>query len=537
MYISFIIIPLLILFNSFSIGKIFKRFIRHLNSFSCMAIGFICLMSFLYLSIVPLLLFKISLDIFNFYLLAIQILLLFFYIYNWKWFIIIMKINIYKILLLIFVFIFVVLGWFFTFNLNNINILYEPTQSTLDQFTPILTEDYSNIIIFNTFEKGMSFFDKILLSFASIFNLRDINEIKLFLNIIPLVIFLTICPILILGIFYKRGLEYKIKDASLIILMSFALALFSFIFDKNLINGSHWVLIFICFLIWNHYKLYNEIPAKFAIVISNAIVAAIFLLNYESIILFGIVNFIAIGISYRTKKEKSTDYNILMVFSTLLSFSISFTNKNYISLISLISLFILYSSYMFFRSSIIINKMNLKIDVFFYKWVNPIISILSFIILSVSLLVFIISDDFKMNINPWLITTFFNEDSSDIKLKIINIIFWIFLVGLLLICIIKIIMNKKKGDTNIKYIDMSLSSYILFINPFSMNIVSKVVIDTNLFWFKPNLLYSIFSVIAPIIISSNESCLSNKKLTWENYSWISSISIMSIFSILMINII
>lgn len=546
MYYILILIPILILLNTFFISKIYKRFVKTLSMQLCYSFGILTTLFAFTFPLIPLTLFVLDLNFLNYYLLGIQIILVLIYIINWKWFIISFIIDWKKILIFILLLSLVILGWLISMKLNNIkfnDLSYQNIKiiNHLYQGSLIPADE---IIVFNNADNLIKFplIFEILLSFLSILNLQ-IFEIEMIVNIFPLIIYFLIFSILFMAIFYKNKITNSICKIIIFLLSGFLFSSVNFILSSDITSWDQLIIILTVLMVWIHYSKYNEIPHFLSIIIINIISFLSIVLNSELLLISTIINLIILGISYYNKKHNATDYNLFIFFTTFISWSLLLTNINYISLILLVFIIIIYTFYFFYRTSKLGIKINNYIDLFLYKWVFLIASVSIGIIFFSLLMHYIVNSNFNVIIQPWEISNYFsfNVHNQPSLILSINIIYWLLNIFIALYTVY-MIYKKRKYKININFMEISLIGIVLFWNPLSLDFINKVLQfssaleNKDLLSFKYNLQNLFVIPVVPFILNIiQNSIINNRKIIYNLFNISVLASILSA-NILLVNL-
>lgn len=539
-YYSIIFSIAILLFNSFGISKIYKRFFKSLEIVRAYTFGFLTSLVIFCLPLVPITLFKVSLTFLNYYFLVIQVFLLFIYIFNWRWFIISWNINYKKLLVFFVTFLAISVGWIFSNNLVNFHELKFDKDKNILDFLFLSNSNSNEIFLFNDqtnlIQRPLIY--NLLISYLSLFKLNA-YEIYLFINIFSLFTYVIFFSLVIMSVFYNSSFDNSITKNAFLFIFSFIVCILNMSLSRHYDIFIQFLLPLMILLIWLHYSKYNEISSVLSIILVNLISFTALSLNTYFVIPFTIVNLVNLGISYYTKKQKATDYNIFNLFIIVLSWSLLIIKIAYISIIIFLIACSFYIFYTFYRTSKIGMKINDKIDNFFYKWIVTIAGTIIFMILVSLVIYYSLEGDFSLIFEKWKIHAIFDISLQNNKMLfwVINVIYWVLNIFVLLYSIINIY-TKRKNREEFMYMEFTLISILLFWNPFSLDLLDKIlnykifnIQNTN-----TNYLILFIIPITPLFMNATKAFMNNKKKNIYNYGYLGTLSALSLGSIFMLNI-
>lgn len=521
---------IIIFINSFLLGKVYKRFTKFISSYATILFGVITFFGIFTIILIVLFLFNISFAIILYIMLIFQIILIGIYIFNWRYLFISFAFNWKNILIVLGIFCILLITFFITrdyyntqftwFNQNDINFVNYYHNLFKDGTDP------NEIMIFkfgtNNLTNNFSYL--FFTIFSYIFNIND-NFLLIFHNVLNFIIYFTILSLIIVNMIDINN-QTSFRHICISMIFTFLIGIISFSFSQYM-----WIIIFLFGLISFHMYKENEINLTLNIIAINFIVLSGCCFNINFIVCALVINIIQLFISYKQRKPKATDYNVLMMFSTFIFISVLFNNSQYVSYILIISIFIIYTFYFFYKSSNLATRVNDSIDQFLYKKINIVIIAFIAIIFIISIAFFISINNFKINTKPWLLVTNLNqlEINSTIHYYLLNAFFWvinglIFLFSLFKNNIIRL--SKKQSKFSIAENDVPLFVIFIFWNPISTNLFS-LLDNVDFIYLNINLQVIFFCALIPLLLSSYKKCLNEPQKISINISYLTIITITS----------
>lgn len=533
-YLATFISIFVFLLNSFGISKIFKRFFKNTNILFCYTLGFISTFIAFSLPLIPFSFIKINISSLNYIYLGIQIILLIAYLINWRWFLITWKIDWKKLLIFLLVFFAIAIGWLFTYKFEEIKNFEFIIDKNISSFLNLANANSKDIFIFgnnNLIERPLFF--NLLVSYLSIFELAE-SQINMFVNIFILFLYMFFFALVIMVVFLPKK-TWSISNITKLIFFTFIISFFNVSLDKNLMCFSQWLMPLMILLIWLHYTKYNEVSYSLSLLSINIIVATALSLNIFFLLPFTIINIIIFGISFYIKKPNATNYNIYNLFVILCSWSL-LINIKYLSIIIFCIFLLFYIFYIFYRNTKLGNKINSSIDKFLYKWISFILFFIATIIFLTITLYYVIRSDYSDIGEVWKIHHLFEITDKNFLL-VVNIIYWLLNVFLLMYSIVQIYL-KKRIIYSSNYIEITFISILLFWNPFSLILINKIF-TLNIFSFSIQIseYINLFQIIIiPFVMRATKNYINSKKKSVYNFNYISLMSLSTLASILLINL-
>lgn len=534
MYLAIFLTIFFILINGFLIGKIFKKYKPTLNVFQFLLFGTVAYLGLINGLLIPLFLFNITLKFIFIYYLIFQCVLALIYVFNWRWLFITYVIDWRKLIFFFVVFVILITGWVLTRSLStNSDWTLNLSNNLIYQLSITKNNNISNIIAISGSTSAISLSEGLIINylrgFIYITNLYDVNEIKIYISVFFLFLLIYLLSLTITS-FYFRLNSYWFNYL-LLGLMILLLGVVVFAFQTYSI-----IIVFGLILVGLHFNTQKIKNDNMLIIFINFLVLAGFGLNANFVLVAIIVNLIVITISYQNKMKMATDFNILMMLSTLLSFTLLFKSKYYIGLILLVALILFYLFYFLFKTSSLYVRTITRIDGFIYRNINFIVIVISLIILLTAMIMFFSANN--ISYESWLINNkiFTNNaisaNTSSIKFivvySIVNILFWITNVSIFIYALFKnsFIIKKNQLDNESYYANFILLAISIFWNPFFTTILSKII-DLSLLNIFLDIRTFFWVICFPIFFKQNNRFFANNKITTNK-----SISICIIISVL-----
>ncbi|MGL4948723.1 MAG: hypothetical protein ACRC42_05105 [Mycoplasma sp.] len=377
----------------------------------------------------------------------------------------------------------------------------------------------------------------------STFKITEGFQIDLFYTITTILIYSFVGSLILMCIFVNNQFRFEFKKIILVFISGFCLSALGFVFTDYL-----WMIMFTLWLIHIHGLKQNELKSNAAIIVINSSVLAGSFFNINFLIIAVVANLIAIFISYRTKKEQATNYNVLMICSTLLMISFSLRNESYIGFIALAILVAIYIAYMFYKTTSVAYRINKSIDNFMFENANWLIIVTIFIITMTSVIYFLTTPDFKLFYDIWLLEKIGTPPELlplwSREFIFVNSAFWAINVGIVIFALVNVKLSFSKDIFNSfnskrrlssPHLDWTILTTILFWNPISGNAFS-ILNNYQVTTFVPDFKVLFFMIACPVLLVTMKYLSQERKITYLYYSYISIIiATMSTF-VIMINV-
>lgn len=451
-----ILIPIMLLFNSFGIGKVISKYKKPISNGLSFCMGF-----FIYViisSIFGIVFHFLSKnEIVNIYIiLGFQIFLILIYAYHWKSFIFALKINKIRFLSFfgIFALTFIVYLIFILFDLSNIKLMINPN-------------DFSN-------QNNLSLFqDVFLTTIMNFFKLNSLYYVQFFYRISfsVFMIFLITCSTISI---MKINDHFYWKKYLLILLFSFIKS--SVIFNSYIsVESLSSILLLQLFLSLDFYCLKNynsDFENKYFQF--NSILVSMVFLNSSFVIYSCLLYLIFMIVTYCKKTYFGIDYIIksfIYLLSVLCIFFLSF--KIEISLIIFVVFLICFSIYHIVeKNSIKYYDKIFKIEVMLRNKIKYIL--LTGLILFIIIYLILVAQN-KLNFDVNIFELVSNSNINIIFKKYVNIVFWIISIICFIFSIIYFIfdLRNKKVIKNRDLVSLSYITLFLY-NPIFLNIQNNM---------------------------------------------------------------
>lgn len=540
MWISIFVFAFVILLNSFLIGKLYKRFNLYLSSSFCLTLGCVSFFGIFGVILIPLLLFAISFEVIFYVSIIAQAILLLLYLLNWRWFFISYHINWRILLIFIGIFIAFSLGYFATRQYH----LEAPWWIVQDNeyFLQFTTTPMREINIFNISGNNFetNFINLFYALFIYTFNVTDLKEIQNFTTIASLFIFTYLGSLICNSMFINHVSELNYAKLLVIILTCFFISVISFIFTE-----AFWIIIMLLFLIHVHGLKQNQLPSSIAIYVINLTIPCGIIFNMNFLVLALIINLIALLISFRLKRANATDFNILMLFTTLLYLALVLNNKVYLNYIIIAILIVVYSIYLFYKSSNMAYRINKVVDNFMYQYVNWFSIAIGLVIMIASVAIFFTSANYSINLNLWTVSTIGNPPiylfSGAVDYLLVNVIFWTVNLSALAFAIFNngwFLKKLKLHSLSIfssAQLDIPILVALIFWNPINSNIY-LTIIESQFLNFAIDFKLVFFTLVIPVLYILAKQVVNYEKISYIDYTYISIIAIISGVLITSLNI-
>ncbi len=484
-------------------------------------------------------LFTTSFSVLLYVLLVYQIILILLYIYNWRWLFISWSVNLKYFGLFILFLSIGLIGYFITRNYsdpNGINWFLDGSENFekyLSKFNNFKHIQYTYVFVFgnNFIEKSFNFIYVIYVLFCYIFSV-PLDQCMMFYTYINVLMYCVIFAMLAIHILDSNW--YNLDFKSVLSISAFVLIIsnVSFWFD-----GYIWIVLMSTILILLHISKENEVPSAIAVYVINFSVLTGVLFSYNFIVCAAVINIIQLFISFKSRKENATNYNVLMMFSTLLFIAMIFENKNYLSFILIVSLLVLYSIYMMYHSSNIAKKLNHKIDEFMYSKINIIIIGFVVAIVTISIILFVAKKNSSLFIDPWLINSDSFKQLPKVSDTIANVFYWIANIGMFIYVLLSndFIKVKKSKSQYFPEADFAILVFLVFWNPLATNLFSSIY-DLDFIYITPNFIVIFFCILIPIQYHLCNRIAKIKKIGVNQYIYYSTALITTIISMVTINL-
>lgn len=441
-----ILLPIVFIFNSFFIGKLFFRKYKTLFGNYSFLIGWLSFVFLIGIITMPIYFVPKYIDAYKTILIIVQSLLIFVYIFNFKWWIVSYFINLNKVIY--FFTIFLICTFFYVFFLflkweNNFN----ETQNNKS----IITQYY--------------LFDDFIKTFLSYFS----SDKKLFYTYSLPIFFVLLLTITIMSITKTRE-QFNIKRFISTIFISCLFSIITFNNKNNFFNHySHlYVILFFSanFLITN-FKINNF---KNNYLIFNFSLLYLVIINNSFFVYSCLLYLMFIIMNYSFNRNFSFDYVINSFIYLVLANSFSIiSNNNSIIFAIIISLFsISIAIYYILKKNDNYYDVIYKIDNFFVNKVKYIIVVALFIEI-VTIVLLTSREIYQFDKNVFNVVFLFTK--NDIYQKILLYSFYFFYAFVFLISFLYFLIFFRNKKNNKNYL-FNVSAIILLIyNPLSISFI------------------------------------------------------------------
>ncbi len=468
---SIFLVPFIIYFNAFCCSKIIRRFIPRINSYLAFALGFLMLFAMLAIATIPIMVINVDYELFAYYLLTYQLFLILIYLLNWRHFFTTYYINIKTLLLFVFGVI-VFLGiWAIAWNWK---------ASSVDSIDyNLLLKDYfagtDNIWTPNTL------FDRYLFNAINkvLINSFHVTDVKIYMNYTATLIYSIFSSAILIGTFFDKSRINKL-DVLYFIAMIVFFGSVPYFFGVSPILNNIWIMMLLITLLKVHNIDQTKMKQSEVVVLVNMVTLAAFAISPDALIVLVVCNFLMCSLSYINKRNKATDYNITMLFTSFLILVMSINSINYVVGITLILVVIvLYIIYFLIRNTSLIYRATTNVDKQLMHYIKPIMYSISAIVLAISFIIFATIDNYKFDQNSWVLSELkgMSLDQSNFFYWVVNAGFWIANILLLYIGLYWERFGTERKF--IKYAPITITNFLIFWNPFSTNLFDKIVLSSN----------------------------------------------------------
>lgn len=437
------IVPLIYLFNSYFIGRCFKRIYPKLNSYFLSGLGFFILLAIIFVLTLPAYVLTINFLGYIILLAIMQAFLIFIYLINWRYIFTFEKFDWLLFLIFIILSLLIFSTWFLS---NNLSVIIDPklnSETDFNQWTSLVTY-LSKPVDLNTYVWNVETdansgqyvsWNAINLMWIFLFQINPQTITSpfdgIFSNYGMLIVYSFITSLIITGIFHSyiknRNYFQIIAIIGIVALTNAPL----FLLTKTPINGSSWIIPLSLLIIrltfdstvqtWN-YRL--DFLCAILLVSSHALSIAFIIFNFTIIV-------VKVLISYLNKSPHVT--TSFLIFSFGLIFPSVFLIQSTSQLGALIFVLVLLLIYVLWF--FLIRKSKFKIQVkLFETWMQKkivwFITIFILVIYAVSILLMFSGGTFNFITSPWIILpnpflSNLNNISFNQSLQIIlNVSFW-----------------------------------------------------------------------------------------------------------------
>lgn len=410
------IVPLIYLFNSYFIGRCFKRIYPKLNSYFLSGLGFFILLAIIFVLTLPAYVLTINFLGYIILLAIMQAFLIFIYLINWRYIFTFEKFDWLLFLIFIILSLLIFSTWFLS---NNLSVIIDPklnSENDFNQWTSLVTY-LSKPVDLNTYvwnaetdaNSGQYVsWNAINLMWIFLFQINPQTITSpfdgIFSNYGMLIVYSFITSLIITGIFHNyiknRNYFQIIAIIGIVALTNAPL----FLLTKTPINGSSWIIPLSLLIIrltfdstvqtWN-YRL--DFLCAILLVSSHALSIAFIIFNFTIIV-------VKVLISYLNKSPHVT--TSFLIFSFGLIFPSVFLIQSTSQLGALIFVLVLLLIYVLWF--FLIRKSKFKIQVkLFETWMQKkivwFITIFILVIYAVSILLMFSGGTFNFITSPWII--------------------------------------------------------------------------------------------------------------------------------------
>ncbi len=455
---------------------------------------------------IPIMTINVDYKLFSYYLLTYQLFLVLIYLLNWRYFFTTYYINI-KALLLFILGVLVFFGvWAMTWNWGATSF-DNNVYNQLNQYFII------NQVGTNSIWTSNSLFDSYLFNAVNkvLINAFHVKEITIYMKYTATMVYSIFCSAILIGAFFDKNRINKLDVLYFVATIIF-LGSVPYLFGESAILSNIWIMMLLITLLKVHNIDETKMKQSEVVILVNMVTLAAFAISPDSLIVIVICNFLMCSLSYINKRNKATDYNITMLFSSFLILVMSINSINYVAGITLILVVVvLYIIYFLIRNTSIIYHATTYVDKQLMHYIKPIMYSISAIVLAISFIIFAIVDNYKFDQNSWV----FNDlkgvplDQSNLFYWIVNAGFWIINIFLLYIALYWERFGTEKKY--IKYAPITITNFMIFWNPFSTNLFDKMLLASN-----ANTIQSLFLLSAvPIIISLMNQTNNSPRLNYK----------------------
>lgn len=465
------VLPIIVIFNSIMCGRILKRFQPDLNDYLSLAYGFFLFIALIQLLFIPIIaIHNATPKFFLFYLLGIQICCLIAYIINWRYSFMRIVWD-FKVFAIVLVGTALVIGICFGFKeYGN----FENNKYVTDILSYYKLGWKDNIFFIDKLTY-IYLLEGVNRSFALLFNIHNLSYVYQYIWIIS---FSIIVACGIYGMYFKDSqiVFYKIFTYWIITII---VSVCSLVLVGSPSNGNAWILFSAMLIFQAHIDNVKRLKSEIGIIHVNYITLGLFCLTPSSIYIIIVSNVCLAMLSYFYKRNNATDYNILILFTTILSISIYLFLYNYIIgiIFTIISLAV-YAIYLFLRKNLIVSKFFKKIDNLSTVSIKVISFIVASIILLVAIFLMTITKKFDFNPSSWEITYFLNKDLTKLGAWywVINSLWWSLNIMIVLYALLAQFLKKKilQYIENVTLTPIILVNTMTVWNPISSNLWIKV---------------------------------------------------------------
>ncbi|GAA5414822.1 hypothetical protein [Ureaplasma ceti] len=461
------ILPTIVIFNSIMSGRIIKKFQPELNDYLSLTYGFFLFIAAVQAFFIPVItVHNSNPKFFLYYLLAIQIIFLVAYLINWRYSFMRIVWD-WRSLLVIMCGALLVIGA--SLGLKQWNSHYS-NGNIIEILKYYALGWKDNVFVINNLT-SIYLMEATNRSFALLFHITDVVKVYQYVWMIT---FATIISVGIYGMYFSLK-EHKFWLILTYLVACLIVAVCSLVLVSTPSNGGAWILFGTILLFQAHIDNAKRIKYELGILHVNYITLGIFALSPGSIYVLIVTNVCIAMLSYLDKRNNATDYNILILFTTVLSLSVYLFLYNFIiGIIFTIIALAIYAIYMFVRKLTFVTNVLRKIDNISNFTTKIVSYAIAAIILLVAVFLMTISKKFNFNSSPWVINYFLNKDlrKIDTWYWIINSFWWSLNIAIILYALTAQFLKKKilKYVENITLTPIILNNTMTVWNPVSSNL-------------------------------------------------------------------
>lgn len=481
-----IILPIIFIFNSFFIGKLFFRKYKTLFGNYSFLLGWLSFVSLIGIITVPLYFLPNYVNAYKTILIIMQVILVLIYLFNFKWWIISYYVNINKIIT--FFFIFLICTCFYLFFLF---IKWDKNIIEIKNDSSIVKQYY--------------LFDDFIINFLSYFS----SNKKFFYWYSLPIFFIFLLSNTIMSITKIRE-KFNLKRFISTIFCSCLFSIIVFNNEQNFFNN--YVHLYIVIFFTSNFLITNfkETNFKNNYLIFNFSLLYLVIISNSFFVYSLIIYFMFITMNYSFNRNFSFDYIINSFIYVILAcaFSIIYNNSSIVFaiVISFFSIFI--AIYYIFKKNDNYYNVIYKMDNFFVKKVKYIIVLLLFVEI-ITIVLLLTRGIYKYNIDAFKITFLYTK--NDVYQKIFLYGYYVFYSLVSMISFIYFLWNFRNNKSYKNYLFNISSIIILFYNPLSISLVHYI----NMLYYVDNyVIFLIFFMTIYLILfrfSLKINCMKIKK--------------------------
>lgn len=471
-FFSIFLIPFILCFNAFCIGRIFKRFYIIENSNLCTVVGFFTYICGVYLLSIILYLVSSTILLYGIIFLIVQVFLIALYAANWRYFFISWNVNSKLFIAFFSVFILSIIICF----LNMRNYVSPAAIQIIPIFENTNNLGWDNVISLSNGSKESTFYSNY--SSLNIFNMFWMNVFKF--NATDLPIFINWYPAILISFLvanlccYFSAKTTKIYLVIVNCIFSLAIVVFPLMFIETFFIGSTWTLfIIVCYLL----ILFSNTNSPLKLIFLAISIFALETISEGSTLIVMCLYLFTIWYVVKVKGN-IIQYVVFLLLPLLIEICwILITPIGWFTLLILFIELVIFAALMTLtlkeKYAIKILKIN--------KWLSVNLKFLTYffiIIVAIAIIIFMIvftkNNDFK---NLFISVSLFNYDylwninlnMNNEKLLIINVVLFAIYAAIFILVIIYIIYNKNYINFAPE-VSLIILSFIALCNPFSISL-------------------------------------------------------------------